>query len=263
MLKNFIIVGTQRTGSTALYDALNLHPDIACGGEWTQYSWPQKKLQVLERALSADFSDLTPLYRKLIDEEFDERTVWLGFKILFRSSDKWLLHPKFSIGLWLDRLENCLKWLSRRPDIRVIHIVRSDPLEWLKSKYLATTTRLFVSTPYPEGTKIRIPPHEAVRRLRSKNWIDERLATLGDTNPYMRVFYEDFSRDGDSLLVSLMRFLDCDPGKLGNTNSARVKKQSKGSAQDYISNYDQLMTELRRHALDQGGFLPLSRQAET
>jgi hypothetical protein len=55
MPKNFVIVGTQRTGSTALFNLLNIHPEIACGAEWTyNRSW-HEKIEVFERALRGDF----------------------------------------------------------------------------------------------------------------------------------------------------------------------------------------------------------------
>jgi hypothetical protein len=56
MVRNCMIVGTLRTGSTTLYHSLNFHPDIVCGGEWTQHITWYKKLPVAQRALGADFT---------------------------------------------------------------------------------------------------------------------------------------------------------------------------------------------------------------
>ena len=249
MVRNFMIVGTQRTGSTALYHSLNCHPDIACGGEWTQHvSW-YKKLWVTPRALGGDFTVLSSRNRERISKVFHEHTQWLGFKLLFRSSDKWLLHPRFAPTLWLDRLEAYLQWLSRRSGIHIIHIVRQDAIEWLKSKYLSSTTGLYAVQTYPDDLKVDIPSREAVKRLHTKNWIDDRLANLAQTNPYLRIYYEDFLTDNHTAVTSMIQFLQCDIDRLGGIQYGSQQKQSKGEAADYVTNYDQLVTELKNHDL--------------
>lgn len=249
MTRNFTIVGTQRTGSTALYQSLNCHPEIACGGEWVQYVTWHKKLKVIQDALDGNFTVLTPRDQQLISKVYHQRTRWLGFKLLFRSSDKWLLHPRFSPSLWLDRLEEYLRWLSQRPDIHVIHIIRRDAMEWLKSKYLSSETGLFSGKQYPDGIKVKIPLNGAVKRLYTKNWIDTRLATLANTNPYLRVYYEDFLMCNYTAILPLIQFLQCDPMKLVKADDGILKRQSKSSVENYVLNYNQLFTELKHRDL--------------
>ena len=170
---------------------------------------------------------------------------WLGFRWLFHSSDKWVIHPRFSPVLWLDRLEDCLRWLARRPDIHIIHIVRLQGLDWLKSVYVARKAKLYSRQPYPEGIKVRIPKRAAIFRLRAKDWVDYRLATLTNTNPYLRLQYEDFAANQNAITASTLEFLQCDPTKMG-INERRLHKQSKGGATDYIKNYDELFKALDR-----------------
>jgi hypothetical protein len=154
MLRNFLIVGTQRTGSTALVRSLTFHPDIACGGEWTQHIAPHRKLRVAEQSLSADFKVLKEKQRERIEQVFGQQTRWLGFKLLFRSSAKWVGHPRFAPALWFDRFDAFTRWIADRRELRVIHIVRTDPIEWLKSKYLADTTHFYTGKEYPRDWKI-------------------------------------------------------------------------------------------------------------
>lgn len=246
MSENFIIVGTQRTGSTALYHALNFHPDIACGGEWTLTIPWYKKIKVAQRALEGNFTGLTPRNQKLIGKVFHEQTKWLGFKMLFRSSDKWFLHPRLAPALHLDQLESCLRWIGKRPNMRVIHIVRRDAVDWLKSKYLASATGHFTRHQYPDGFKIDIPLRSAVKRLQTKNWIDHRLASLAQKNPYYRIDYEDFLTSNASMLTSVAEFLQCDTAIARQVEYGLQQKQSTGEAADYIGNYDELVTELKR-----------------
>jgi hypothetical protein len=244
-----MIVGTQRTGSTALYHSLNFHPDIACGGEWTQHiAWYKKRL-VAQRALGGDFTVLSPRNRERISKVFHEHTQWLGFKLLFRASDKWLLHPRFAPSLWADRLEGYLRWVSHHSDIHVIHIVRQDAIEWLKSKYLSSATGLYTVHTYPDDLKVDIPSREAVKRLHTKNWIDSRLATLAKSNSYLRVYYEDFLHNNHTVVISMIQFLQCDPARLGEIRYGTQQKQSNREAAAYLANYDQLVTELKNRDL--------------
>jgi LPS sulfotransferase NodH len=244
MIRNFIIVGTQRTGSTAFFRTLNLHPEIACGREWTQEIAPHRKLSVARRGLNGDFSTLGERSRQLILAEYGSGTRWLGFKWLFRSSNKWLIHPRFAPALWVDRIDAARRWIASCPDISVIHISRENPLDWLKSKYLASETGLFARTPYPDGTKVHVPVRAAVKRIIAKRYVDRRLSELESTNPYLLIRYEDFARSNSESISRAVEFLGCDPDMIETLDKPRPRKQSKGSPSDYISNWDELVTEL-------------------
>lgn len=248
MISNFLIIGTQRTGSTALFESLNGHPEVACGAEWPRYMLWHNKIRHLQRALSGDFTVLSPRHREKITQIYRPQIRWLGCKLLFRSSDKWLVHPRFAPALWLDRLEAYLRWLARCPDISIIHVVRCNAVEWLKSKYLAQATGVYNGEQYPDGLQLNISLPEAIKRLCAKNWIDNRLATLAESNPYLRVCYEDFLKSNHSVFVSVLQFLRCDATQI-TMRAPSVRRQSKGSAANYVSNYDNLVTELERRDL--------------
>lgn len=240
--RNFLIVGTQRTGSQALYDALNLHPDVVCLGELTHHVSFTKKLRAAELALNGDLGKLIearPKDRRIVSERLTDSTTWLGFKILFRSSDKWLVHPRWAPALLLDRIEDHLAWLGSRPDVHVIQLIRRDSVEWLKSKYLARETGRFMNKEYPSDLKVRIPLQRALRSAEAKAWVDKRLTAIASTNPYHRVYYEDFLRSNREVLESCLGFLHCDKSKLPE-DARFINRQSTKSAADYISNYTEL-----------------------
>lgn len=225
---------------------MTFHPEIACGNEWTQHVPAHRKFMVTEKALSGDFSVLSAVQRKRIEPAFNAQTRWLGFKLLFRSSGTWLVHPHYAPALWFDRFEAYLRWLAARPAMHVIHITREDPIDWLKSKYLADRSRAFAGKEYPAELTVEVPVREALRRLAAKRWIDDRLAWLGRSNPYLRIRYEDFLESDRAVVLRLMAFLDCDPAKLGEFDYRKLRKQSKRSASDYISNFEQLKAALGR-----------------
>ena len=233
-------MGTQRTGSTAIFRTLNFHPGIACGPEWVLKTPCAKKINTTERLLNGDFSGLPPGRQDMISQRITDDTQWLGFKILFRSSDKWIIHPALSPALWLDRLSDFISWISERSDIHVIHVYRNDHLDWLKSKYLSSTTGRYVANPYPKDSRVYIPVRKAFKRLRAKEWVDLRISSLADTNPYLRINYEDFLESRWATIESVMNFLDSDSGLIGSLDYKKLKKQSKGPPSDYIVNYSAL-----------------------
>jgi hypothetical protein len=157
----------------------------------------------------------------------------------------WLVHPRFAPALWLDRFGAYLQWFASRPSIRIIHIVRRDPLEWLKSKYLADKSRAFAGREYPDGIKVHIPIGEGLRRLKTKGWIDRRLSQLSATNPYVRIVYEDFLESDRAIVSQLMEFLGCNPERLSDFEYRKQQKQSKRPAHEYITNYRQVVAALQ------------------
>lgn len=122
--------------------------------------------------------------------------------------------------------------------------MRNDRIEWLKSKYLAGKSRAFAGKGYPEGLTVHVPVGEALRRLETKAWIDARLSRLADSNPYVRVSYEEFLDSDHDIVNRLMAFLDCDQSKLGEFDYRKQQRQSKRPASHYITNHDQLIAAL-------------------
>jgi hypothetical protein len=229
-------------------ESLNFHPEVVCGREWTVGTAWYRKLGVAQRALAGDLSDLGPREKERVEKLLHQRSRWLGFKLLFRASDKWLVHPRFSPELWLDQLESFRRWLAHQPEIRIIHIVRCNGLEWLKSRYLARATGFYSSKQYPDGIQLDIPVRSAINRLRAKDWIDGRLATLEASNPYLRIYYEDVEKCEHDVLRSMLQFLQCDTMQLSQAKHG-LQKQSNKPAENYLSNYNQLLKELQNQDL--------------
>lgn len=238
--KNFLIVATQRTGSSALVDSIGLNPKVSCGGEIMTRVAYGRKLKAAKLALGGDFSLLLQGGRKHMDKKFDAEKPWLGFRWLFSSSGKWIIHPRFSPALWVERFEDCIRWLTGRPDTHIIHIVRRQGLDWLKSLYLAKETKFYKGSQYPDDIKVRIPKREAIYRLRAKNWVDSRLFSLKNTNPYLCLEYESFLANQNAATASVLAFLQCDP-TIMSIGDRQVKKQSKGAVADYVVNFAELV----------------------
>jgi hypothetical protein len=224
----FLIVGTYRCGTSAIVEALGRHPDILCGMEWTHHVAPWRMIRAAKAALTGDFSGLPARQRDALASSPIEQKTAIGFKRLFRSSNKWLLHPRFAPALALDRLTAHIRWLRRDPAIRVIHIVRLDNLAWLRSKLMSDATGSFSGARYPDDLKLSMPVGEARRRVIAKSWIDRKLADLHSSNPYLRVDYESFVADNRAVAQRIVDFLGCDPAALPLTE-LRHQSQSASS----------------------------------
>lgn len=247
-MNKFVVLGTQRTGSSAISKLINLHPHILCGLEWTHRTPTIKKIKTAKMLLAANFELLEGFHKEYVQKKDTLNIHWVGFKILFSSSDKWIVHPKSSIALWIDQLNGHLKWLKTCEEIHIIHIVRNNHLDWLKSVFLAKTTKMFSGKNYPHGLTVHIDVNKAKSRIKAKKWVDDQISSLQLTNPYCRIEYEDFKMDNKKATSSIMNFLSCDPELMDYAQYIAVK-QSKGHAKEYITNYTQLYRVLKRDNL--------------
>ncbi len=249
-MKNFVIVGTPRTGSSALAQIIGFHPRIACGWEWAgQLPW-YSKVVAAQRALAGDYSMLPANNQSHMRRIVNSSTTHTGFRAMFRSSDRWFLHPRHNPALWLDRLEAHLRWFVTRPDIAIIHIRRDDNLAWLSSYLLARTTQLYIGKPYPNDLTFNVTPASAAKRIRSKYWLDQRLASLQESNPYLAIHYETLSSDKKAAGDAAVCFLGCDSSEYSIDASKMIAKQSRLPVSERLENY----AELKRVLYENHGF---------
>lgn len=186
-----------------------------------------RKISVGKAALTGDFSGLLPKNLKQVDEVLTGQKSVIGFKRLFRASNKWLAHPRLAPALALDRLEAHIRWLQSDPSIRIVHVIRQDNVSWLRSKVLADATGRYSGTQYPDDLTLSLSIRDARRRVATKVWIDGRLASLSVTNPYLRVNHESFLDDNQSIAARIVSFLGCDPAELP---AARLRHQPQSHA---------------------------------
>ena len=182
------MVGTYRSGTSAIVEAVGSHPRILCGDQVHHRDCPHgARSRSPKISLNGDFAGLLQKHRTQVQNGITDLTSVIGFKRLSRSSKKRLVHPRFAPAIIVDRLEGHLKWLARNPQVRVVHVVRTDNLAWLESKALAHASGRYSGGQYPDSLRLELSPTQALRRVATKTWIDGRLASLSVTNPYLRV----------------------------------------------------------------------------
>lgn len=249
-MKYFVIVGTQRTGSSALAEAISLHPKIASGWEWTQKKMPYSLASSTKSALlEHEFSVLDPHNRMHSEKIFNENLSCFGFRRLFRSSSKWLFSPKLSIVSEYERLRWHMDWFVEN-NIFVIHIVRNNNMSWLKSKAIAKKTKNFHGEPYKEGIQAVMNTKEAMKRIQAKHWIDKQLSSLSGKTPYLQVQYESFQQNNTLEAQRVIQFLGEDEALLPSlSETMKLKRQSSKPDIELLGNYHEIESLLSKHGL--------------
>jgi hypothetical protein len=248
-MKVFVVTGTQRTGSSTVSSLLGYHDQVACGWEWPhQVSW-LRRVDACRRALHGDFAMLCERHQTQIAAAISERTQWLGYKNLFRASHKWAVAPPLAPSLIMDRFHECLRWWRREPAIHIVHMVRTDSLAWLRSKFVASNLGSFgAGQAYPEDVSIEIPVRTSLKLLRMKMWLDERLNELRHSNPYHIIRYEDLLTDMPGVAGSAQAFLGLEP-QLMPAQEVRARQSAGIAVDQHIQNYAELHMALEGAAL--------------
>lgn len=249
-MKKFIVVGTQRTGSSALAEAIGTHPNVGCGWEWTGKMGPMEIPKVSVASLfEQNFEFLDDKNRRYAEQLMKKELTCLGYRRLFRSTSKWLVKPSLSPVHFIERLGWHLEWIIRN-QISVVHIVRADNLGWLKSKAVTKKTGNYSGGKYEQGVSAHIDIDEAVKRIKSKHWIDDRISELEGSSPYIRVVYEDFRENNRTEAQRVLDFLDEDSNLLPELErEMKLKPQSIASDKEMLTNYSELEIRLKELGL--------------
>lgn len=243
--QRFLMVGVQRTGSSALAEFVNTHPAVATGWEWSEHTPYLEKLKILERGLAGEFSGLLPHDREHIEASIGEHTRQLGFRRLFGASNKWMVSPAFSLKLLADRFSAHMRWLDSNRDVRVVHIVRTNHTDWIKSKFVAAHMENYVGSSYPEDLRIQVPVNNAVARVQAKIWVDDALGRLANSHEYIRLDYERLGQQMAAVGREVIEFLGEDPDSL-DSGQTSIRRQSTRKTSDYIANFSELRQALAR-----------------
>ena len=222
-MSKFVLVGTQRSGTTLVRSALGSHPEILCLGEVFLLN-KTARMQggpMMGKDLSAGFSS----WRELNYQRYLERSMvrqlghWL-FRggVTRRYLDELYATPGYqAIGFKLmanqiRKFPAVLPYIENN-GIRVVHVLRENPFDILLSR-LALYARGYAhsASQAGEAVTIHIPTGNLIEQLRTirdegmqwKNMFEGRV-------PYMMVTYDRFVRDRDAVSPELLSFLGVDP----------------------------------------------------
>jgi hypothetical protein len=229
----FMVISTQRSGSTWVIDSLNSHPDLTCYGalflprrtmppagareraRFTSYFEDQGGRRYQVPVLASRF--LSDLYRP------DGRSRAIGFKFMYSQFRR---HP------WV------LAY-ARAKAVRVVHLIRRNKFEHVLSKESAAARGKFHALP---GESLYTPPlcldpNKLMKLIAREEWkvrSAQRVLSLFGLRTH-ELAYEDVAADPTAFSGTL-RFLGVDP----RTDLMRsdLQRWSRGTPEERIANYE-------------------------
>lgn len=203
-MSRFVVLGTQRTGTTLLVTSLANHPDILCFGESFKTFQPRSKvdtrdsgyLTFREQRISRRIGHY--LWRRRVTEEFldelyaAEPRAAVGFKLMFNQ---------------IGNNASIVEYLIRN-DVKAINVYRDNVLKTLVSRLSAQSSGVFHATRATTRPKVVVPTESLLRRLRKlESEKDCWVRHLGNRLPMMRISYEEFVANPDHHGAQVLGFL--------------------------------------------------------
>ena len=245
-MRPYLIVGTFRTGSSAFAEQLGLHPRVTCGWESTEHVFGVARVRLAEDFLRGRFDGLRPEEQAFLKDRHGSEIEAIGFRLLFRSSPKWLFHPSFSPVHVVEGFNPHIRWLQSRSDISIIHLVRSDNFEWLKSIACSRASQRYFGQKYPQDLVVTLNVREALKRVQMKHYLGERFGDLSASHAYIRVSYEGFRSDNCGTLARVCEFLGVNPEMPLRAVPRAVVRSNMSQT---VSNADELRSALEKDGL--------------
>jgi LPS sulfotransferase NodH len=239
----FVVLTTQRSGSSWLIDLLNEHPAVVAYpelfrvGETAVYEYGASDVPLFEVMVQPGIWSVS---RRLVRWRYRYvRSVYrahphaqaVGFKLMY---DHTRDHPGLMSILALAR-------------VRVVHLVRRGHLGALVSFDLAEQRRRWF---YREGeeiapSRVRVEPQELLRRLEEREGEIERFRRRLARRPVpvLEVTYEDLLEQRDEVLRSVLGFLGVAPADTALKSSlVRVSRPEQLASR--IENYEEIRSAL-------------------
>ena len=248
-MTNFVVLSTQRSGSTWVVDMLESHPRVVAYSELFMHGgegkpkWGGEKDLPYWQTYSRGKNRVTKPYWlwKYLDQAFREREGIdaIGFKLMYSQLTR-ISRPLMPM-LWLKR-------------VRIIHLIRRNALDVVLSKEAGAARggRLHARDGNNvEQVRLKLDTDTLLRRitLHERAIAGARVRFKKVGLPYNEVVYEDLAAD-ESGFADLFRFLGVDPEPV----TSSLQKLNPTSHEELIENYGEV-----RDALEGTEFAPLLR----
>ena len=231
-MTKFIIISTQRSGSSLLVTTLASHPEVQCLREIfleenlypNSYStyWTSSVRNRLMHFLCRDKS--VDSYLVKISAEARGAAAF-GFKFMY-SQDK--------------LLPQVMEW-AEREDVKVIHLIRANVLKNRTSRLVSRFRNLAHSTDRVEVCRISMETKRLKEKLDAMSkQIDQYRSRLSHLQ-YIEVTYEDLVTNQAYELKRLLEFLEM---KVVPGLSSDLVKVNPDNVSEVIENYDEVVRAL-------------------
>jgi len=235
-MTKFIILATQRTGSTFLWRYLNSHPQIRAHGEVfyrkDKFSYREYYNSSLKKKLFHFF-----FQKKVIFSYLDEFFVPLygekaiGFKLMYSQLKK---YP--SIEEWI---------FLRKPHI--IHLIRKNVLKIIVSRETAKLRKLYHleknSNMSIKPIKVTLDPKKLIKEIKEiLSDVEKHRKKYAQLPFYLEIKYEDFFQNKEKNTKKILEFLNV---KYIFPLEESLKKINPDSLKELIENYTEVVNHLK------------------
>ena len=238
----FVVVGTQRTGTTLVRTALDAHGSIRCIGE--AFLIRRGRFPFWRRTGTT----ITGGYRQFIDAStahaighlvWRRNTVIRFLDHLYGAIDVSAVGFKLMYGQ-IRKFPEVLDYLMAR-DVRVLHVVRTNVLKTHISRVSAQNRRLYHTTRSVQAERLTISPKHLVGHLRRISEESAKLGRIFNRSQYLTLAYEDFVSHQPAQNARICAFLNVEPDP---TMSSTLVKINPDRLCDLLENYDEIEAAL-------------------
>lgn len=244
-MDNFIILSTQRSGSTLLEYCLSVHPQIQCHGELFQPLNPKFKHRSdapSQYAISYEYYREASWVRQLAHKLWRRQLINQYLNGIYASSDDGhSLGFKFMYS-HAHQLPEVVDWL-RQAKVRIIHLIRENLLKTLVSLEVAKERKNFSSWKPLETCQINLNPEQLIAELTRRSQAIESARSRFQRNPYFEMTYESFNTNREKESKRLLQFLNID--QFQELSSPKLKKVNPDALQAIVTNYGEVTRTLR------------------
>ncbi len=234
-MTKFIVLSTQRSGSTFLVTSLSSHPRIHCYEELFLHTNHDPEAYLTYRTANMG-RRLTHLFQRkqLIDKYLldiyspnGNNTQAVGFK---------LMYPQ------IRQLPEIVD-LVKEQNIKVIHLIRQNTLKVIASHQAAKKRKLYhITRPLDCISKVHLTPRKVKSSLVYLTQQVQMYRQVFANNPYLEVTYESFVANRDYETQRILKFLQIEPFVPLTSPLVKINPES---LSDLIENYDEIVRILR------------------
>lgn len=237
----FIVLSTQRSGSTFLVTALSSHPRIHCYEEiflrtnHNSETYLTYRTATLNRRLAHLFQrkQLIAEYLMNLYTASEPSGDAVGFK---------LMYPQ------IRQLPEITAWIKEHK-IKVIHLIRQNTLKVIVSHQAAKKRKLYhLTRPLEQVSKIHLPPRKVKTSLVYLTQQVQKYRRIFADNPYLEVTYESFVAHQDYETQRILQFLQIEPFI---PLTSPLVKINPDSLPELIENYEEITRVLRGTTFEQ------------
>jgi LPS sulfotransferase NodH len=246
-LIRFILLSTQRSGTTFIQHWLNSHPQISCHTELflPSYEKPESFKSLCDRRiLSRYFFKFYRMAPKLkLSRLFMAKLVKKFLEDFYGKEEKTSKAAGFRLMYGQLGTFPMLKEILLEQNTYVIHLIRKNKLKVHLSKITrekrggeANSAMQCPAIQVTVDTQPLITIFERYRKL------EERWGNVFAANRYLEITYEDFFDDNAAVTKKVEDFLGVIPGQWG---WPKLKKLNPDSLKEIINNYDEVAGALQ------------------